>query len=187
MGLGFSLLQDGDVDLLTEMLSEREILRNLKSLTYPYARETAVAFVREIQAQKILGLAALEGTNESGKSCWGLTYQGRLVGTLGFRIGQGVEEGDFTLGYWLGKDYWGQGIATQAVERACRWALGPARARRISAHVFAWNPASSRVLEKNGFQLEGCKRKAVVRFGEVTDLLTYGLLPEDFQTTKMKA
>jgi len=175
------------VDLLTEMLSEREILRNLKSLTYPYARETAVAFVREIQAQKILGLAALEGTNESGKSCWGLTYQGRLVGTLGFRIGQGVEEGDFTLGYWLGKDYWGQGIATQAVERACRWALGPARARRISAHVFAWNPASSRVLEKNGFQLEGCRRKAVVRFGEVTDLLTYGLLPEDFQTTKMKA
>lgn len=187
MGLEFTLLKDDDVDLLTEMLGDREILRNLKSLTYPYARETAVAFVQEIQAQRILGLAALESTGESGKSCWGLTFNGRLVGTLGFRIGQGVEEGDFTLGYWLGKDYWGQGVATQAVERACRWAFECARARRISAHVFAWNPASSRVLEKNGFRLEGSKRQAVLRFGEVTDLLIYGLLPEDFQTTKIKA
>lgn len=173
---------------MTELLGEREILRNLKSLTYPYARETALAFVEKVRAQRILGLPAMDGVEEGGRSLWALRVKGRLAGTLGFRLGEGVEEGDLQLGYWLGKPYWGKGLATLAVARACAWAWRLPRTRRISAQVFGWNCASCRVLVKNGFQLEGRKRQGIVRFGEVTDLLYYGLLPDDaFQMAPMKA
>ena len=50
---------------------------------------------------------------------------------------------------------------------------------RIYAQVFAWNPASCRVLEKAGYQLEGRLRRAVVKDGHVLDQLMYAAVRED--------
>ena len=175
----FSLLSLMDVDRISQLLNDRDILRNLKSLNYPYERQDAVTFVNQVRRQKE-SLPAMDGLKAAGKAVWALRIERQLVGVLGFRPGVGAEHGDFTLGYWLGREYWGRGLATQAVSQACRWAFDSAGARRISAHVFSWNPASARVLEKTGFQREGTKRRAIVRFGEVADLWNYGLLAADF-------
>jgi len=45
--------------------------------------------------------------------------------------------------------------------------------RRISAEVFANNPASARVLEKAGFTFEGCLKNNVLKDGELLDSLLY--------------
>ena len=45
--------------------------------------------------------------------------------------------------------------------------------RRISAEVFANNPASARVLEKAGFAFEGCLKNDVLKDGELLDSLLY--------------
>ena len=50
---------------------------------------------------------------------------------------------------------------------------------RIYATVFESNPASSRVLDKAGFVLEGRLRKAVTKSGETIDALMYAVLRED--------
>ena len=50
---------------------------------------------------------------------------------------------------------------------------------RLQAGVFAWNPASARVLEKNGFQREGTRRKAIFKDGELIDEWIYSLLRTD--------
>jgi RimJ/RimL family protein N-acetyltransferase len=54
--------------------------------------------------------------------------------------------------------------------------------KRVYACVFAPNVASSRVLEKAGFELEGCHRRAVWKDGELLDELVYGLLPDELRT-----
>ena len=46
---------------------------------------------------------------------------------------------------------------------------------RLQAEVFAWNPASAGVLEKNGFMLEGTRRKAIFKDGELIDEWIYTL------------
>jgi RimJ/RimL family protein N-acetyltransferase len=51
------------------------------------------------------------------------------------------------VGYWIGREFWGQGVATSALSQFCD--LVPARP--LYAHVAASNVASARVLEKNGF------------------------------------
>lgn len=182
----FRLLHPDDIEPMSQLLQDKEVMRNLKSLSYPYQREAAVRFVEQVQAQRE-SVPPMFGVQEGGKTCWAIEHQGRFAGTLGLRLGEGAEEGDFTVGYWLGRPFWGQGLASRALRQACGWAFERASARRISAHVYAWNPASIRVLLKNGFQSEGCKRRAIVRFGETTDLLGYGLLPEEFfQMTQMK-
>jgi len=52
------------------------------------------------------------------------------------------------MGYWLGEEFWGRGIMTEAVTAVTDFCFENFPLRRISAEVFANNPASARVLEK---------------------------------------
>lgn len=71
-----------------------------------------------------------------------------LVGGTGyFRRSSGAAE----LGFWLGRDYWGQGIATEAATAVVAHGFGPGRHGAFTSSHFADNPASARVLEKLGF------------------------------------
>jgi RimJ/RimL family protein N-acetyltransferase len=60
-----------------------------------------------------------------------------------------VLRGERVIGYWIGREFWGRGIATQALAQL----LAIETRRPLRAHVFAPNRASARVLEKNGFRL----------------------------------
>lgn len=53
------------------------------------------------------------------------------------------------VGYWIGKQFWGRGIATSALQEF----LAEVKIRPLYAEVANHNPASKRVLEKNGFVL----------------------------------
>lgn len=59
------------------------------------------------------------------------------------------------LGYWIGKPFWGRGLATEAVEGALAWARRRWSKKALVAGHFADNPASGRVLEKAGFLYTG--------------------------------
>ena len=61
------------------------------------------------------------------------------------------QSGKPLVGYWLGKEYWGRGIATKALSQF----LGHVTARPLYAHVAKHNIASIRVLEKCGFTISG--------------------------------
>ena len=60
-------------------------------------------------------------------------------------------EGDLEVTYWIGREYWGQGIATLALAEF----LGVLRTRPVYARVAKDNIASMRVLEKCGFAMYG--------------------------------
>jgi len=49
---------------------------------------------------------------------------------------------------------------------------------RLYAHVFDWNGASSRVLEKAGYEFEGRLRKSVTKEGQTIDQLMYAKIQE---------
>ena len=76
-----------------------------------------------------------------------IVYNGQVAGS----IGSWEMEGKREVGYWIGKEYWGKGIATQALTQY----LEVERARPLFAHVVKHNVGSKRVLEKNGFNVIG--------------------------------
>jgi len=57
--------------------------------------------------------------------------------------------GEWEVGYWIGKEYWGKGIATKALLLF----LGFVKTRPLYAHVARHNIGSRRVLEKCGFKV----------------------------------
>jgi RimJ/RimL family protein N-acetyltransferase len=68
-------------------------------------------------------------------------------GEVAGNIGCWESEGRRFVGYWIGREYWGRGLATQALAELAAMV----EARPLYAHVVQSNVASIRVLEKNGF------------------------------------
>jgi RimJ/RimL family protein N-acetyltransferase len=95
------------------------------------------------------------------------------VGGIGVHLGQDVHRHTATLGYWLGEEFWGRGIMTEAVAALSDFSFRNFPLRRICAEVFANNPASVRVLEKAGFAFEARLKNNVIKHGEVLDSLLY--------------
>jgi RimJ/RimL family protein N-acetyltransferase len=60
-----------------------------------------------------------------------------------------VQSGEREVGYWIGNEYWGTGVATQALSGF----LNHVDTRALYAHVARHNVASIRVLEKCGFEV----------------------------------
>ena len=76
----------------------------------------------------------------------------------------------------MGEPFWGRGLATRAVGEICRYAFSGWDVLRVFAEPFTHNAASRRVLEKNGFLLEGVLRANAVKGGRVADMCMYSLL-----------
>lgn len=81
------------------------------------------------------------------------------------------QSGKRLVGYWLGRRFWGQGIASQSLSAF----VSSISARPLHAHVAKTNVASVRVLEKCGFQVSGESRAAAATGGEIVDELVYSL------------
>ena len=77
------------------------------------------------------------------------------------------------LGYWLGVDYWGQGIATEAIDAISRWAMDALDLVRIFAQPYADNMGSCRALEKAGFVQEGTMRCSAIKDGVIRNQRLY--------------
>ena len=80
------------------------------------------------------------------------------------------------IGYEIAPDQWGRGYASEAVAVIVRFGIETLRVHRISAWLVADNVASARVLEKNGFQLEGRLRDKEMYKGRYWDVLMYAHL-----------
>ena len=69
-------------------------------------------------------------------------------GMVAGNIGSWQDNGHRLLGYWVGREYWGRGVATQALARF----VEEVSTRPLYAHVAVHNVGSIRVLEKCGFR-----------------------------------
>ncbi|HYO15697.1 MAG TPA: GNAT family N-acetyltransferase [Thermoanaerobaculia bacterium] len=68
-------------------------------------------------------------------------------GAVAGNVGSFERDGQREVGYWIGREYWGRGIATRALSQF----LGHVKERPLVAHVAKHNLGSIRVLEKCGF------------------------------------
>jgi RimJ/RimL family protein N-acetyltransferase len=115
--------------------------------------------------------------------CWCTAHkhraQGQVIGTaLLFRFDAGSAR--LELGYVLGRVWWRQGLMHEALVAVCGHAFGSAGVRRIEAEVNPANTASTTLLQRLGFTLEGRLRQRWVGKGRAYDTLFYGCLADEW-------
>ena len=107
------------------------------------------------------------------ESVWAIAVEGEAVGGIGLQFGHDVERVSAEIGYWIGQDHWGRGLATAAVAAVTAHAFSVFDLTRIFAVPFETNLASIRVLVKAGYVLEGRLRRSAIKDGEIRDQRMY--------------
>lgn len=85
------------------------------------------------------------------------------------------------IGYWLSKEYWGQGLIPKAVKIILNFGFKKLQLHRIYGAVFSENIKSQKVLEKCEFTKEGITRHSSYRFRRWHDKIRYGILENEFK------
>lgn len=156
--------RDGDAQALVRHANNRNIWRNLRDrFPYPYSHRDAFRWLRQVSLQ-------------TPPHDFAIATEDELIGAIGLQPQEDVHRQSAEIGYWLAEPYWGQGIATRAVRAMTEYTFAKTPVVRLYAMVFAWNPASARVLEKAGYVLEGRLRKSVLKDNELIDQLVYATL-----------
>ena len=103
----------------------------------------------------------------------------KMIGTCGFtRFDFHNNCGE--VGYVINPDYHGKGIATEVSARVIRYGFENLDLNRIECKYMIENEASRRVMEKNGMQFEGVRRKGMLIKGIYRDVGTCAILREEF-------
>ena len=149
--------EDGDLSNLVLNANNINIWNNLRNyFPHPYTEEAGKEWLsKTIGASPVINLA--------------IALDGEAIGGIGLILNSDVYLMSAEIGYWLGEPYWGKGIATEAVRQMIEYTFYYFDIIRLYAEVFETNKASMRVLEKNGFYLEGVRRKAVLKNGVLMD------------------
>lgn len=157
-----------DAASLAEHANDRRIWRNLRDrFPHPYTRADGEAFIAMTRAMTPMTLFAI-------------AVDDAAVGGIGYTLHEDVERVSAEIGYWLGTAYWGRGIVTSAVTAVTTLAFHQhEELRRVYAVPFTWSVASTRVLEKAGYRLEGRLRQSVIKDGDVTDQFMYAILRDE--------
>ena len=149
---------------LAEIANNYEIWKHVRDIfPHPYSLEDAKFFIDNIAAKQDLLIR-------------GVFYNGQLAGVIGIHPQNDIYRKSAELGYWLGQNFWGKGIATEAVSQIIDQAFSTFDINRIFACVFEYNLASKQVLIKNGFKYEGTSIKAVFKNDQFYDEHRYALI-----------
>ena len=123
----------------------REVVEADLPVFYEYERDpeaSAMAVFPSREREAFMAHWARTLANDSALT-WTIVCDGEVAGN----IGCWEADGRRLVGYWIGRAFWGRGLATQALAEV----VGIVDARPLHADVVSTNVASIRVLEKCGF------------------------------------
>jgi len=158
--------QLSDLETLVKHANNRNVWLNVRDhFPHPYTRAAGEDWL-------------LHATQQDPESNFAIDVDGNAVGGIGVMLQHDVAYRSGEVGYWLGEEYWGRGITTDALRAITDFALDKFHLCRIYALVFEWNLASCRVLEKAGYTLEARLRKSATKNGQTIEQLLFAYVTE---------
>lgn len=155
-----------DSNILAEICNDGDVQRYLLLSILPYTVDDACSFIEY----------AKRCESEGGEQCFAVVLDGLVIGSVSYTIQTGCHSNSASVGYYIGKRYWGKGYMSRALNLIIDKIFENPSVDIIYAEIFAENGSSARVLEKCGFICEGTLRKAVVKGREVHDAKLYALV-----------
>ena len=126
-----------DAERVAELAGEWDIASMTAAIPHPYDAKMAADWIAGLACSTHVPIA--------------IEQDGRLIGCTGHTPSPAGAE----VGYWIGRPYWGQGHATEALGALSAHLRNDAGLAPLHACVFQDNPASARVLTNSGFQYLG--------------------------------
>jgi RimJ/RimL family protein N-acetyltransferase len=110
-----------------------------------------------------------------GNHIYAIEINGKACGSIGLHFQTDIHKRNAEIGYWLGEEYWGQGIITEAIRRITKIGFDNFPINRIYGVCFGNNLASQRVLQKAGFVMEAHLKATIEKNGRIEDELIFAI------------
>ncbi len=166
-------LEEGDADELARIADDEEVALYAArpgEFPHPYKREDALA---------LIGLAKKQYEEKSGFHFGIRLDAGMLIGACNVgRLDYRDMKGE--VGFWLGKPYWGEGYAKDALELLLGFCFNKLRLNRAYASVLAFNGRALRLLASLGFVKEGVLRQNALVGDMFVDEIVLAMLKQDY-------
>jgi len=146
-----------DAAALAKIANNKKVWDNVRDrLPHPYTKKDAKEWLALVKKQNITTTFCIE-------------VDGEMAGSIGFTLKEDVYRKNAEIGYFIGENYWGKGVATDAVRQLVDYIRKNFDLVRLYAEVFEYNKASMKVLEKNGFYLECIRKRAAIKNDTILD------------------
>lgn len=130
-----------DIAAIIKIAGDWEVARRLAGVPHPYDEADAEFFLDTIVPASMVWMI----TERSSE---------KVVGVVGLTLQEPASK-VVLFGYYVARDHWGRGIATEAGSVVLAYGIGLVGETALASSFFVDNPASGRVLEKLGFVRSG--------------------------------
>lgn len=159
----------GDIKDLADLCNNKNIWDNLRDfIPYPYTEELAKSFIEFCLLEDVQTTFAIE-------------LNDKFAGVIDLILKDDIYKLSAEIGYWIGEQYWGKGIATEAVKMIVNYGFTKLNLLRIFTGVIDRNIASRKVLEKAGFKLDCIFEKAILKNNIICDEYRYSILNNNYK------
>lgn len=159
--------QEADIDDLILLLNQTtEFFENTLTFPYPYKKENAEFWIKMSEngfENKDAFVFAIRD-KKNFKIIGG-------IGLHGILIHQKAE-----IGYWIAKDFWAKGIATEALKAVIDFGFNDLNLNKLYATHYPHNPASGKVMQKCGMVYEARLNQEYCKNGNFLDVIRYCIL-----------
>ncbi|MEC9477012.1 MAG: GNAT family N-acetyltransferase [Planctomycetota bacterium] len=164
-------MRPSDAERVHQYVSDPEVALTTGEIPHPYPDGAASEWISTHAELRKTGRLEIFAIVERDSDL--------LIGAIDLRRGEFAHIHE--IGYWVGREHWGQGVCTEAVKALVDFAFErDEKLVRIFAYSFPENPASARVQEKAGFQREGLLRHGLVRLTDPRDAVLCAIVREDW-------
>lgn len=174
-------LQMSDAPTIQQLANDWDVAKTLATMPHPYEDGMAEAFLSEVtqyqEHHKVFGIVR--------------QADDQLLGVIS--IGRHAHDNRAEIGYWLGRDFWGQGYMSEAARAVVDFGFRVMGLHRVYATYYVTNPASRRVMEKAGMCYEGMMREHIARASRDNQSKVYhdvgvcGILRREWQAQQQQS
>lgn len=159
-----------DIPRIVQYADNPKIEEMTLSMPYPYREKDAVSWLA----------TANRGFDEKNHYIFAICElpSDEFMGGIGLEINQRFNRGE--LGFWLGEPFWNNGYITEAVEAILNFGFSKLELNKIIAFHMIKNPASGKVMARNGMIKEGELAEHIRKGEEYIDVVQYRLTSQEF-------
>lgn len=159
-----------DIARIVQYANNPKIEEMTLDMPYPYREKDAISWLatanRGFDEKKHYIFVICEASSD------------QLMGGIGLEINKRFNRGE--LGFWLGEPFWNNDYMTEAVQKMLDFGFRILRLNKVIAFHMEKNPASGRVLIKNGMIKEGQLAEHIRKGEKYIDVVQYRLTQKEF-------
>lgn len=168
--LALNQLVAADIPKIVEYAGNPKIAQMTLNIPDPYAEKDAIFWLNMANQGFVNGSKYIFAIRQLGHK--------EFIGGIGLTLHPQFERA--ALGYWLAEPYWNRGYVTEAVGRVLAFGFNELKLNKIYATHLLENPASGKVMIKNGMIHEGILIDHMKKGNQYMSVNQYRLTKEEY-------